>query len=166
MLWETYLQHCFYQRLFCLYDIYLILRQKKHTSKIQLFTAVHHLDFATLHLDGGHSPYMNKNLLSVECKHSKPSTFYSCTAHFSTKIVPEGKMKARKCPFHRLLRAFQNYSNSIVAGGFPVQSYSTLLTPFTSFTILLVTFPSTSQGICAASAVMKSEVFTARSAMA
>ena len=58
------------------------------------------------------------------------------------------------------------YSNSIVAGGFPVQSYSTLLTPFTSLTIRLVTFPSTSHGSSAASAVMKSEVSTARSAMA
>lgn len=58
------------------------------------------------------------------------------------------------------------YSNSIVAGGFPVQSYMTLFTPFTSFTILLVTLASTSHGICAASAVMKSEVFTALSATA
>ena len=31
---------------------------------------------------------------------SKPSIFYSCTAHFSTKIVPQGKKQARKCPFY------------------------------------------------------------------
>ena len=60
----------------------------------------------------------------------------------------------------------QYYSNSIVAGGFPVQSYSTLLTPLTSFTILLVTLPITSQGSSAASAVIKSEVVTARNATA
>lgn len=131
-----------------------------------LSSAVHHLDSASLHLDGGRSPYMNRNLLSMECKHSKPSIFYSCTAHFSTIIVPNGKKQARKCPFYRLLRAFENYSNSIVAGGLPVQSYITLFTPLTSFTILLVTFPSTSHGISAASAVMKSLVFTARSAIA
>ena len=77
-----------------------------------LSSAVHHLDSASLHLDGGRSPYMNRNLLSVECKHSKPSVFYSCTAHFSTIIVPNGKKQARKCPFYRLLRAFENYSHS------------------------------------------------------
>lgn len=75
-------------------------------------SAVHHLDYALLHLDGGRSPYMNRNLLSVECKHSKPTISYSCTAHFSTIIVPKGKKQARKCPFYRLLRAFENYSNS------------------------------------------------------
>ena len=70
-----------------------------------LSSAVHHLDFALLHLDGGRSPYMNRNLLSMECKHSKPTISYSCTAHFSTKIVPTSKKRARKCPF---------YSNSVV----------------------------------------------------
>ncbi len=58
------------------------------------------------------------------------------------------------------------YSNSIVAGGFPVQSYSTLLIPLTSFTILLVTFPRISQGSSALSAVMKSVVVTALKAIA
>ncbi len=58
------------------------------------------------------------------------------------------------------------YSNSIVAGGFPVQSYNTLFTPFTSLTILDATFPSTSQGICAGSAVIKSDVLTARNTIA
>lgn len=77
-----------------------------------LSSAVHHLDFALLHLDGGRSPYMNRNLLSMECKHSKPTISYSCTAHFSTKIVPTSKKRARKCPFYRLLRAFENHSNS------------------------------------------------------
>lgn len=55
------------------------------------------------HLDGGRSPYMNRNLLSMECKHSKPSIFYSCTAHFSTKIVPLDKKQARKRPFYLAL---------------------------------------------------------------
>lgn len=58
------------------------------------------------------------------------------------------------------------YSNSIVPGGFPVQSYSTRFTCATSFTIRLVTFCSTLHGISAASAVMKSTVFTARKATA
>ena len=60
------------------------------------------------HLDGGRSPYMNRNLLSMECKHSKPSIFYSCTAHFSTKIVPLDKKHARTRPFYLALWAFEN----------------------------------------------------------
>lgn len=131
-----------------------------------LSSAVHHLDSALLHLDGGRSPYMNRNLLSVECKHSKPTISYSCTAHFSTILVPKPKNQARKCPFYRLLRAFENYSNSIVPGGLLVTSYITLLTWLTSLIIRLVTFCSTSQGISAASAVIKSIVFTARRAIA
>ena len=131
-----------------------------------LSSAVHHLDFALLHLDGGRSPYMNRNLLSMECKHSKPTISYSCTAHFSTKIVPTSKKRARKCPFYRLLRAFENHSNSIVPGGLLVKSYMTRLTPRTSLIILLITLFSTSYGISAASAVIKSMVLTARNATA
>ena len=76
------------------------------------------------------------------------------------------KKGAAKPLYLKALQLCCNYSNSIVAGGFPVQSYSTRFTPFTSFTIRLVTFPSTSHGIWADSAVMKSEVRTALSAMA
>ena len=32
-----------------------------------------------------------------ECQHLYPT---DCTAHFSTKIVPQGKKQARKCPFY------------------------------------------------------------------
>lgn len=134
----------------------------KHTA----LSAVHHLDFASFHPGGGHSPYRNSVACPEECKHSLSNRYYSCTAHFSTKIVPTDIKKARKRPFYRLLRAFENYSNSIVPGGLLVQSYTTRFTPFTSFTILFVTFPRTSQGSCAASAVMKSLVVTALSATA
>ena len=65
-------------------------------------SAVHHLDSASLHLDGGRSPYRNRKMLSVECKHSKPSFFYSCTALFSTKIVPQDKKKLANAHFTRL----------------------------------------------------------------
>ena len=58
------------------------------------------------------------------------------------------------------------YSNSIVPGGLLVRSYITRLTPLTSLIILLITLLSTSYGISAASAVIKSTVFTARSATA
>ena len=56
----------------------------------------YHLDYATLHLDGGRSPYMNGISLSVECKYSKPIIFHSCTSHRSTILVPKGIKKARK----------------------------------------------------------------------
>ena len=72
----------------------------------------------------------------------------------------------RKCPFYQHFRCSVRYSNSIVAGGLPVQSYITRLTPLTSFTILLVALLSTSHGSCAASAVMKSDVSTALRAIA
>lgn len=70
-------------------------------------------------------------------------------------------------PVHRkfFLRT-ENYSNSIVAGGLLVQSYKTRLTPLTSFTILLAILFKIFQSICAASAVMKSFVKTARRTIA
>ena len=61
---------------------------------------------------------------------------------------------------------FGNYSNSMVPGGLLVMSYITRLTPLTSFIIRDITLFNTSYGICAASAVMKSTVFTALNAMA
>ncbi len=81
-------------------------------------------------------------------------------------LVPNDIKRAHKSLFYKALRAQNFYSNSIVAGGFPVQSYNTRFTPFTSFTILLVTTPRTSQGSSADSAVMKSEVNTALKAIA
>ena len=58
------------------------------------------------------------------------------------------------------------YSNSIVPGGLLLKSYSTRLTPFTSFTIRFITLCSTSNGIFAHSAVIKSDVVTARNTTA
>lgn len=63
-------------------------------------------------------------------------------------------------------RLLWHYSNSIVPGGLLVRSYITRFTPFTSFMILVITFCSTSNGISEQSAVMKSLVLTARSAIA
>ena len=40
----------------------------------------------------------------------------------STKIVPKAKKQAHKSPFYGHLRAFCNYSNSIVPGGLLVKS--------------------------------------------
>ena len=55
-----------------------------------------------------------------------------------------------------------HYSSSIVPGGFDVRSYITRFTPLTSFMMRFMTFWSTSNGISVQSAVMKSDVFTAR----
>lgn len=134
----------------------------KHTA----LSAVHHLDFASFHPGGGHSPYRNSVACPEECKHSLSNRYYSCTAHFSTKIVPTDIKKARKRPFYRLLRAFENYSNSIVPGGLLVRSYITRLTPLTSLMIRFITFCSTSKGISEHSAVIKSVVLTALNATA
>lgn len=41
---------------------------------------------------------------------------------------------------------YKNYSHSMVAGGLPVMSYTTRLTPFTSFTIRELMRSSTSYG--------------------
>ena len=58
------------------------------------------------------------------------------------------------------------YSNSIVAGGLQVQSYSTLLTPSTSLTILFDINSRTSYGILPVFADIKSVVITALKAIA
>ena len=47
------------------------------------------------------------NTLSGKSHGRMRKYYYSCTAHFSTIIVPNGKKQARKCPFYRLLRAFE-----------------------------------------------------------
>jgi hypothetical protein len=56
------------------------------------------------------------------------------------------------------------YSHSIVPGGLEVTSYTTRLTPFTSFTIRLEVFFSTSWGSGTQSAVIPSSECTARTA--
>ena len=89
------------------------------------------LSSAVHHLDGGRSPYMNRNLLSMECKHSKPSIFYSCAAHFSTILVPQGKKQARKCPFYWALRAFEMFRGT---PHYPQRAKSTILTILTILT--------------------------------
>src|SRR5208282_3316311 len=54
------------------------------------------------------------------------------------------------------------YSHSIVPGGFEVTSYTTRLTPFTSFTIRVEIIFSTSYGSATQSAVIPSSELTAR----
>ena len=88
----------------------------------------------------------------------------SIVAQFFVKNKFAKNMRAVKIFTARYFFTF--YSNSIVAGGLLVQSYITRLTPLTSLTIRLVTLCSTSHGRLALSAVMKSLVMTARSAMA
>jgi hypothetical protein len=56
------------------------------------------------------------------------------------------------------------YSHSMVPGGFDVMSNTTLLTPFTSFTMRLLMRARTSYGTRAQSAVMASSLVTTRTA--
>ena len=82
------------------------------------------------------------------------------------KKVSRHTLRAGKSAVYAVSRLPVYYSNSIVAGGFPVQSYSTRFTFFTSLTIRFAARPRTSHGISAASAVIKSIVLTARRATA
>ena len=82
------------------------------------------------------------------------------------KKVSQYILSAGKSAIYAASRLSVYYSNSIVPGGLLVRSYMTRFTPFTSFTIRFMTFCSTSHGISAASAVMKSLVSTARRATA
>ena len=68
------------------------------------------------------------------------------------------------CAVFRYIRTDWYHSHSIVAGGFPVISYTTLPTPLTSFTILDETLPRSLCESGAYSQVIKSVVLTARSA--
>lgn len=76
------------------------------------------------------------------------------------------RRKTVKPLFYRLFGQNVRYSNSIVPGGLLVKSYITRFTPLTSLIILPIILCSTPNGISAASAVIKSTVFTARSATA
>ncbi len=69
----------------------------------------------------------------------------------------------RACLFERSARGRPTHSHSIVAGGFPLMSYTTRDTPRTSLMIRFETRPRKSYGRCAQWAVMKSMVSTARS---
>ena len=112
-------------------------------------------------------PYWNT--ITVRQEFQSDSLFMEYVESVSISISKQShgaKRKTEKCRFYALFSLNVPYSNSIVAGGFPVQSYNTLFTPFTSLTILDATFPSTSQGICAGSAVIKSNVLTARNTTA
>ena len=50
-------------------------------------------------------------------------------AHFSTKIVPQGKKQARKCPFYQALRAFEMFLGT---PHYPQRAKSSILTILTS----------------------------------
>lgn len=84
----------------------------------------------------------------------------------SIKPVSQGKVTGQKACIHAGLRRFDGHSHSIVAGGLLVISYTIRFTPTTSFTIRLEALSSTSYGMRAQSAVMKSLVVTPRSASA
>lgn len=86
--------------------------------------------------------------------------------YLGIKKVSRHTLRAGKSAVYAASRPSFYYSNSIVPGGLLVRSQNTRLTPFTSLMILLITFCSTSNGISAASAVIKSIVFTALSATA
>ena len=107
------------------------------------------------------------NMISLKEMLRKLFKCLNCKINF---LYPNRTHRHLKNPYnahkYRLCRDLPFYSNSIVPGGLLVKSYITLLTPFTSLIIRLITLWSTSNGISADSAVMKSTVLTARSATA
>ena len=113
----------------------------------------------TLIIFSEHSYFLRKSQITLERKQRKKYFLTPFALHWNIQT-------ARKAFIYGLFRNLVRYSNSIVAGGFPVQSYMKRLMCLTSFTIRLVVLPMTSHGISALSAVMKSVVVTARRAMA
>lgn len=95
--------------------------------------------------------------------------YYKFKAFSLTNRLPKQKQKSYKPHKYVVCSSYVYkivYSNSIVPGGLLVRSYITRFTPFTSFMIRVITFCNTSNGISEQSAVMKSLVLTARSAIA
>ena len=84
------------------------------------------------------------------------------TIKFATILRP----RVSEMPYLQGLERIVVYSISIVPGGLLVRSYIQRLTPLTSLMIRLITVCNTSNGISAASAVMKSMVRTALSTTA
>jgi len=76
-------------------------------------------------------------------------------------IIARAVLEGQPCQNHESAP----YSHSIVAGGFDEMSYTTRFTPGASLMIRLEIRASTSNGIRAQSAVMKSWVSTARTAI-
>ena len=113
----------------------------------------------TLIIFSEHSYFLRKSQITPERKQRKKYFLTPFALHWNIQT-------ARKSFIYGLFRNLVRYSNSIVPGGLLVRSYITLFTPLTSLIILLITLLSTSYGISAASAVIKSTVFTALSAIA
>lgn len=82
----------------------------------------------------------------------------------SINPVSQGKVTGQKPCIHAGLRRFDGHSHSILAGGLVVTSSTTRFTCGTSLTILAEIVRTTSYGMRAQSAVMKSSVVTARMA--
>lgn len=76
----------------------------------------------------------------------------------ATILQPDNLKIQYLCPFPAII----HYSSSIVPGGLLVKSYITRLTPFTSLIIRFMVFCKTANGMSVQSAVIKSDVLTAR----
>ncbi len=80
-------------------------------------------------------------------KKKNTQTKYANIAYFVFYYAQDLHIYEQNYQYNFLLAIHPNYSNSIVPGGLELISYSTLLIPGTSFTILFMTFCSTSHGI-------------------
>ena len=137
-------------------------------DQISLFTLIfllfqHCSGISCLELNQGKAEILRSQIVAsnkaVQNKKGRIKNLYPNRTHRQLK-------NPRKSDIYWTYGDYYCHSNSIVAGGLLVQSYSTLFTPGTSFTILSATLVSTGHGSSAAEAVMKSVVTTARSAIA
>ena len=80
---------------------------------IESQNAVYHLDYASLHLDGGHSPYNDSVISSDKCKHYLIKWHYSLHSSFQYQNSTKTKKESSHPLKNQGLRALRNYSNSI-----------------------------------------------------
>ena len=98
-------------------------------------------------------------------RHPGAAPYRRATGNIRANPPGHEKARARRASSSTDRHERPPYSHSIVAGGFPLMSYTTRDTPRTSLMIRFDTRPRKSYGRCAQCAVMKSIVSTARNAI-
>lgn len=110
-------------------------------------------------------PFSSYKVIPAPASHSRHPTHQNSTnAATAIILLPIRQSSFEKVRVFKALQPFWYYSHSILAGGLVVTSSTTRFTCGTSLTILAEIVRTTSYGMRAQSAVMKSSVVTARMA--
>lgn len=110
-------------------------------------------------------PFSSYKVIPAPATHSRHSTHQNSTnAAAAIILLPNRQSCFEKVRVFKTFQPFGDYSHSILAGGLVVTSSTTRFTCGTSLTILAEIVRTTSYGMRAQSAVMKSSVVTARMA--